>query len=132
MDLADLGKARNALRGLLDYYFYDTRKRVQFSIPPQDDDTDLLLERVLNDFERLLSEYTQLQVKYGSILAAANTVWSVLIQAGRIGAEQDIPEGHRYIQISDTLVEDLCELLLNGVPPERRGVTPHSSEDEAA
>ena len=35
----------------------------------------------------------------------------ILIMADRIGSDKDIPEGTRYIQLSETLVEEMIEVL---------------------
>jgi hypothetical protein len=42
-------------------------------------------------------------------------VLSVLESADRMGAVQDVPEGSRYIQISDTLARQMVEALRRAV-----------------
>lgn len=54
------------------------------------------------------------------VSGAAEVVAQVLLEADRLGADEDRPEGARYIQISDTLANQLAKRLLEAANAERK------------
>lgn len=51
--------------------------------------------------------------------ALVRFVINTLEKSERMGTEEDIPEGGRYIQISDTLAQDLTYKLMRALEPKK-------------
>lgn len=58
------------------------------------------------------------------MLTSLEHVITVLEGAPRIGKEKDEPEGSRYIQLTETLVNEMLAVLRRELPNHREGTPP--------